>query len=260
MTETSGLLIEGLSAGYRSREVIRNMSLPAMADGSLIALLGANAAGKSTLLKGIAGLIRASGHIALDGMELGPLHQAERMRHIGYLPQALPQSSSLIVYETLLAAARASRIKDDRSESEAAIVRALDRLDLRSLALRRLDELSGGQRQMVGLAQVMVREPRLLLLDEPTSALDLRWQLKVLQSVRQLTLERSAICLVAIHDLNLALRYCDRVIVLHEGRVLAAGEPAKVMSGDLLRAAYGIEARVERCSHGYPVVLADSAA
>lgn len=255
-----GLIVNALHAGYRRREIISGMDLPPVTDGSLVALLGANAAGKSTLLKAIAGLVRARGRIELDGEALDRLPHAERMRRIGYLPQALPQSTSLVVYETLLASARATRAEVGREQSDAAIETVLDTLGLRDLALRRLDELSGGQRQMVGLAQVVVRAPRLMLLDEPTSALDLRWQLNVLQSVRNLTRESRCVCMVAIHDLNLALRYSDMVVVLHEGRLLAAGEPAMVMNSDVLRAAYGIEGRVKACSYGYPIVLADRAA
>ena len=132
-------------------------------------------------------------------------------------------------------------------------------LGLQALALRRLDELSGGQRQMVGLAQVIVRAPRLLLLDEPTSALDLRWQLQVLQAVRAMVQQQGAIGLVAVHDLNLALRFCQHVLVLGGGRVLAAGDPAQVLTPALLQQAYGVQARVERCSQGNLLVLADAA-
>ena len=256
----AGLIVEGLHAGYRKREVIAALDLPPIADGALVALLGSNAAGKSTLLKAIAGLVRAQGRIELDGVALDGLGHAERMCRVGYLPQALPQGSSLVVYETLLASARVAQAGTGGSASDDVIESVLDLLDLRELALRRLDELSGGQRQMVGLAQVLVRAPRLMLLDEPTSALDLRWQLKVLQSVRRLTREQGCISLIAIHDLNLALRYADMVIVLHEGRLLAAGRPETVMSSEVLRAAYGIEGRVEFCSRGYPIVLADHAA
>lgn len=253
-----GLHIDALSAGYRGRIVIDAISLPQLAPGSLVALLGANAAGKSTLLKAVAGLLPAQGRICVDGQDLARQSPVRRLRQLGYLPQALPQSSALIVYEILLAAARAAG--QGGQAAEAAIGEALDRLGLRELALRRLDELSGGQRQLVGLAQVMVRKPRLLLLDEPTSALDLRWQLRVLQAVRALCREQGAICLLAIHDLNLALRHADQIVVLGGGRLLAAGAPAAVMNSELLRAAYGIEARVERCSQGYPMVLADQAA
>ena len=112
---------------------------------------------------------------------------------------------------------------------------------------------------MIGLAQVLVRAPRLLLLDEPTSALDLRWQLQVLQAVRALVDEDRTLALIAVHDLNLALRFCDRIAVLGQGRVLAAGRPADVLTPALLRAAYGVRARIEHCSLGHPLVLADEA-
>ena len=112
---------------------------------------------------------------------------------------------------------------------------------------------------MVGLAQVLVRAPRLLLLDEPTSALDLRWQLQVLQAVRQRVQQQGSVGLVAVHDLNLALRFCQRVLVLGGGTVLAQGDPAQVLTPALLRQAYGVQARVERCSQGHLLVLADAA-
>ena len=139
------------------------------------------------------------------------------------------------------------------------IARVFATLGLDALALRPLNELSGGQRQMIGLAQVLVRAPRLLLLDEPTSALDLRWQLQVLQAVRTLVSKGQTLAMIAVHDLNLALRFCDRIVVLGQGRVLASGRPADVLTPALLRTAYGVRARVERCALGHPIVLADEA-
>lgn len=222
-------------------------------------MVGANAAGKSTLLKGIAGLCRASGSVRLDGAELTRLDTAERLQRVGYLPQLLPQGSALVVYEALLSSLLGGGHGAVTAQAEAAVEQALDALALRALALRRLDELSGGQRQMVGLAQVMVRAPRLLLLDEPTSALDLHWQLRVLDTVRGLTRNAGCIALVAMHDLNLALRFCNHIMVLGGGRLLAAGEPQATLDAALLQRAYGVAARVERCSLGYTVVLVDQA-
>jgi len=103
-----------------------------------------------------------------------------------------------------------------------------------------------------------VRRPSLLLLDEPTSALDLNWQLRVLQSVRQETQQQGAIAFVASHDLNLALRYCDQVLIVGNGKALAYGPPSEALAIDKLRQAYRVNLRVERCSQGYPIVLADS--
>src|SRR5690606_37434824 len=124
---------------------------------------------------------------------------------------------------------------------------------------RKLTEMSGGQRQMVGLAQVLVRQPQLLLLDEPTSALDLHWQLNVLETVREATRASGAIALVASHDINLALRFCDQLLVLGPSGLLAQGAPAAVLTSALLRDTYDIEGRVESCSKGFPIVLTDRA-
>ncbi len=257
--QPQGLAITALAAGYGRREVVTDFNLPPLPPGTLTAVVGANAAGKSTLLKGIAGLCDAKGRVQLDGEDLTQLNCAQRLRRVGYLPQQLPQGSSLVVYEALLAALLGGVRERVSAMAEAAVERVLSELGLRALALRRLDELSGGQRQMVGLAQVMVRAPRLLLLDEPTSALDLRWQLRVLNTVRELTRTQRCIALVAIHDLNLALRFCDRIVVLAGGRLLAAGEPQATLDAALLEQAYGVAARVERCSLGFPVVLVDHA-
>lgn len=254
---SAGLELRGLAAGYHGRPVLAGIDLAAVPPGSVVAVLGANAAGKSTLLKAIAGLVRAEGSVRLNDAELSALPPAERLRRVGYLPQSLPQASSLVVYESLLSALRTGRAELSVPQVEAAIARVLAELGLADLALRRLDELSGGQRQMVGLAQVIARAPSLLLLDEPTSALDLRWQLLLLQSVRTLVQREHAIALIAVHDLNLAMRYCDRVAVLGGGGLIAAGMPAEVLTPPVLHRGWGVEARIERCSLGHPLVLAD---
>lgn len=253
------LELRQLSAGYPRRPVLEGLDLERVAPGTLVALVGPNAVGKSTLLKAIAGLRPVRGQVLLDGTDLASVSPRERLRRVGYLPQALPQASSLVAYEAMLSALRASRPELGRAQSEAAIARIFATLGLDALALRPLNELSGGQRQMIGLAQVLVRAPRLLLLDEPTSALDLRWQLQVLQAVRAQVDEGRTLAVIAVHDLNLALRFCQRIVVLGEGRVLAAGRPAEVLTPELLHIAYGVRARVEQCSLGHPLVLADEA-
>ncbi|QEA13054.1 ABC transporter ATP-binding protein [Comamonas flocculans] len=259
----AGLMLQQISTGYARRPVLHDLSLERIAPGTLVALAGPNAVGKSTLLKAIAGLHPVQGRVLLDGIDLARLPPRERLRRVGYLPQALPQASSLVAYEAMLSSLHASRPGLGRSQAEAAIEHTFATLGLKALALRPLNQLSGGQRQMIGLAQVLVRAPRLLLLDEPTSALDLRWQLLVLQAVHALVAQGQTLALMAVHDLNLALRFCQQVVVLGPGRpharMLAAGRPAGVLTPELLRAAYGVQARVERCSRGHPLVLADSA-
>lgn len=256
---SSGLTLSQLKAGYPGRPVLQGVDLHDAPPGTLVAVVGPNAVGKSTLLKSIAGLRPVQGRIVLDGQDLTALAPRERLRMVGYLPQALPQSSSLVAYEAWHSALRAGRSEWGASQREAAIEAVVADLGLEALALRRLDELSGGQRQMIGLAQVLVRAPRLLLLDEPTSALDLRWQLQVLQAVGARARQHATVGLVAVHDLNLALRFCQRVLVLGRGTVLAQGRPADVLTPGLLQQAYGVQARVERCSAGHLLVLADAA-
>lgn len=180
-----------------------------------------------------------------------------RVHRLGYLPQPLPQAIPLVAYETVFSACRSARGDWSRGDTEQAIEQVFETLGIRDLALRRLSEMSGGQRQMVGLAQVLVRQTPLMLLDEPTSALDLHWQLNVLNAVRNATRESGAIALVASHDLNLALRFCDQVLVLAPGGQAVMGPPAEVLTPALLARTYGVDARIETCSRGHPIVLAD---
>jgi len=251
------LKLESVTAGYRNRSVFSELSLPEIPAGALVAVIGPNAVGKSTLLKSIAGLLPISGTMTFTGENLAGLTAHQRTRRVGYLPQPLPQAIPLVAYETVFSACRSARGDWSREETEQAIEEVFDTLGIRQLALRRLSEMSGGQRQMVGLAQVLVRQTPLMLLDEPTSALDLHWQLNVLNAVRDATTHAKSIALVACHDLNLALRYCDQVLVLSPDGQAVLGFPEQVLTPELLARTYGIEARIEHCSQGQPIVLAD---
>lgn len=254
----TGLAISNLSAGYKRRSVIADLSLSSVPPGSLLGLLGPNASGKSTLLRAIAGLGDSSGRVALNDLELNTLDHKKRVEMIGYLPQSLPPASPLVAYEAVMAACRAVRALDTRT-AEKAVEAAFVDLGINHLALERMNRLSGGQRQMVGLAQVVVRKPGLLLLDEPTSALDLKWQLRVINAVRGILRETGAIAIIAIHDINLAIRTCDQLAVISEGSLLALGPTETVISPQVISHAYGVKARVEHCSEGIPFVLVDYA-
>jgi iron complex transport system ATP-binding protein len=252
-----GLTVKGLSAGYGKVEVISDIDLPTMQHGRVVGLLGQNAAGKSTLLKSLAGQIKYKGHAQYDEHVLSDLSIPERVARIGYLPQTPIQSTGLLVWEVALSMFRATSAELSNKEAEDRIQTVFKTLDLEKYAFKPVDELSGGKRQLLGLALIIARQTRLMLLDEPTSALDLRWQLETLSVVKKVVEEINAISIIALHDINLALRFCDDVIMLCDGKVLAAGPSKEVINSDLLRRAYNVEARVEQCSKGHSIVLVD---
>ncbi|CAB3699053.1 Iron(3+)-hydroxamate import ATP-binding protein FhuC [Achromobacter pestifer] len=258
MMRPTPLDIHGLTAGYGRDDVLHAMSIPALAAGEVTALLGPNGSGKSTLLKALAGLVRArAGSVLLDGQDLTRLGVGERARHMVYLPQSLPAAVHLRVFESVLVAARASQDATARPVLMADIERLLARLGIAHLALHYLDALSGGQKQLVGLAQALIRHPRVLLLDEPLSALDLNYQFHVMRLLKQETQEHGLISIVVLHDLNVALQHADRAVMIQAGRLHAEGAPADVITSASLAEVYGVQGRVETCSRGLRQVLID---
>lgn len=249
------LVVEQLNAGYPGRPVLKLVTLPRLQPGSVTALLGPNGSGKSTLLKALAGLLPCDGVLRLEDVDLARLALAERVERVAYLPQSLPRGVHLRVIETLLAALRAG----GRAPLDAMVQaeRVLARLGIPALAMQYLDALSGGQRQLVGLAQALVRQPRVLLLDEPLAALDLRHQLRTMRLIGELATERGMAVLIVLHDLNIALRHCTAAVLLKDGELRAAGTPAQAINGVTLAEVYGVRARVEVCSLGQLQVLVD---
>jgi iron complex transport system ATP-binding protein len=255
---TGALVIEGVSVGYAGRPVIDGLSVPPLQPGALTALIGPNAAGKTTLLRGLAGLVRTTGSVRHGGTELTRLAPAEHARFVAYMPQTLPQRVALSVYEATLAALRASpAFEQDRQQAARRAMEALDRLGIAGLATRPLDRLSGGQRQLASLAQCIVRRPPVLLLDEPTSALDLAHQFRVMQVVSDLAREQGMVAVVVLHDIALAARWCERVVVLDSGRVAADGAPLDAITPATLASVWGVAARIERCARGTLQVIID---
>ncbi|MEW5421591.1 ABC transporter ATP-binding protein [Amorphus sp. 3PC139-8] len=253
------LKIDGLSVQYPNRQVITDLSLPSLPAGTLTAVIGPNAAGKTTFLRALAGLLPAAGEVRFGKWDLLRCRPAERARLVTYMPQSLPQGVALTVVEAIATALRAAPSSGPISAESihAAVNAILRRLDIGHLALSPLDRLSGGQRQLVSLAQAIVRRPKILLLDEPTSALDPRHQIDVMEAVRESAITDRTIVLAVLHDLNLALRWADTIALLADGIVTASGPPEDAVTAQTLADAYKVAARIERCSRGQSHVLID---
>ena len=257
------LELRSLQAGYGKRPVLRDVNTPEMRGGEITAVIGPNAVGKSTLFRRIAGLIKGAGEVLVDGKPDRDWNEAGIERPC-YMPQDTQVNAVLTVFESVLLARKRKGENDFGGWRVAdadldAVTSVLALLGIAALAERNLDELSGGQRQLVSIAQALVRNPRILLMDEPTSALDLKRQVEVLSLMRGLVAQRDLCVLIALHDINQAVRFADRVLILQEGRLVASGPPSEIVTVDLLRRVYGVEARIERCSRGQIVVLVDQA-
>ncbi|NWA62432.1 ABC transporter ATP-binding protein [Pantoea sp. B9002] len=254
-----GLRLKHFSAGYPKRKVIDDLNVPELPQGKITVLLGPNGCGKSTLLRALAGLGKGQGELWLNGEELMSQPFARRAQRVVYLPQSLPAGVHLHVLESIIVAQRASGGLHSAS-SEAEIMHLLEQLGIAHLAMRYLDQLSGGQKQLVGLAQSLIRRPELLLLDEPLSALDLNYQFHVMDLVRRETRLRNIVTVVVVHDINIALRHADHALMLKDGNLLADGEPSQVITPETLAQVYGVRGRIEHCSRGMPQVMIDGLA
>ncbi|MFC7309890.1 ABC transporter ATP-binding protein [Streptomyces monticola] len=236
------LRTEELSYEISGRRLVDAVTLRA-AEGETVGLVGPNGSGKTTLLRCVYGtLTPASGRVLLDGDDLGELSVKDRARRIATVPQDGHAGFDLTVAE-VVAMGRSPHKRfweADTAADERLVQEALDRLGAGDLTRRPFPRLSGGERQRVLMARALVQQPRLLVLDEPTNHLDIRYQLEILGLIRTLGTTN----LLALHDLNLAAYYCDRLYVLDEGRVVAFGTPDEVLTPELLASVYGVSAEV----------------
>ncbi|RGE16831.1 ABC transporter ATP-binding protein [Leucobacter sp. wl10] len=239
--QAARLRAERVTLGYDRRPIIRDLTA-AIPDGSFTVIIGPNACGKSTLLRGLSRLLAPeAGQVILDGKAITNLAAKDLARRLGLLPQSAIAPDGITVAD-LVARGRYPHqglLRQWSDADEAAVRDALAATGTRDLAPRRVDELSGGQRQRVWVAMVLAQQTDLLLLDEPTTFLDITHQVELMELFAHLN--RSGRTVVAVlHDLNAAARYADHIIAMRDGRILAAGAPAEVITSARVEEIYGL--------------------
>lgn len=246
------LEVDGMEFSYSSRPVLNGIKFEVQR-GEFLSILGNNGAGKSTLLKCINRIFQPQrGAIFLEKKDILRLSRLDVAQKVGYVAQRY-ENSRLTVFDAVLLG-RKPYIKWDVSTRDLEIVhRVLEMLGLEDFALRYLDELSGGELQKAVIARALTQEPRVLLLDEPTSNLDLKNQLEVLHIVRRSVREQDIAAVVVMHDLNLALRFSDKFLLLKERTIFACGG-MEIMTPENITSVYGVPVTMERLSN-VPVVV-----
>ncbi|HEY0260132.1 MAG TPA: ABC transporter ATP-binding protein [Lacisediminihabitans sp.] len=240
------LRAESVTLSYGDRLIVDRLSATIPA-GSITVIVGANACGKSTLLRGLARLLApVSGTVLLDGSDIRSRPAKEVARSLGLLPQS-PTSPEGITVTDLVSRGRYPHqgwFRRWTPADDEAVAGALAATDTLELAGRSVDELSGGQRQRVWIAMALAQDTDILLLDEPTTFLDLSYQIDVLDLLTDLNRRRGTTIVIVLHDLNLAARYADHLIAMKDGRIAASGSPAAVVTEEVVRDVFGLDSRV----------------
>lgn len=237
------LEVNGVEFQYKSKEVLKDIKFH-LKRNEVLSILGPNGVGKTTLLKCMNAILKPkSGAILIEDENILKLEQIEIARRLGYVPQRC-EPARLTVFDAVLLG-RMPHIKWNVSPEDIMLVEAtIKKLNLEHVALRYIDELSGGELQKVGIARAIAQNPKLLLLDEPTSSLDLRNQLDILDTVREVVRNENVSAIMTMHDLNLAFRYSDKFIFLKNGTIYAAGSMGDITS-QVIEEVYGVPVTIQ---------------
>ncbi|MER5325293.1 ABC transporter ATP-binding protein [Streptosporangium roseum] len=242
MDRPAALHVEGVGVVVGGRALVREVSLE-VAPGEVVALVGPNGAGKSTLLRTLYRALRpTSGQVTLDGEDVWRMTGRRLARRLAAVLQEAPGEFELTVYDVVAMGRTPYKraFQGDDADDRGIVMSALEELDVADLTQAPFDRLSGGEKQRVLIARALAQRAGTMVLDEPTNHLDLRHQLDALRLVRRL----GVTAVVALHDLNLAAAFCDRICVMAAGRLVVAGPPAEVLTASLLAEVYRVDAEV----------------
>jgi len=239
------LQISNLSAGYLKKEVLNAISIE-INKAQFTGIIGANGCGKTTLLKNISGYHHPwGGSVHISGKDIRKMSIRERARHIGYVPQDIPFDFAFKCFD-LVMMGRMPHLGRFKKESGADREIVRDSMELTHtwhLKDRIATELSGGERQRVYIARALTQQPKIMLLDEPVSHLDIKYQVEVLDLLKELS-SRGILILAVLHDINLASQFCDEIMIMREGNILSRGKPAEVITPQNIGSAFSIDVEI----------------
>lgn len=236
--------IKDMCFGYSSALILDNISIN-IHKASFVSIVGPNGAGKSTFLKCLNKiLIPNYGDVHIDENNLHHMKRMEVARNLAYVPQGSNRVFPTTVFETVLMGRRPHLGWFSNENDNEKVWEVLEEMGLEDLALRNFDELSGGQQQKILIARALAQDTGVILLDEPTSSLDIWHQLDVMENVKRLVNERNVTALMAVHDLNLASKYSDQILMMKNGQIVAVGEPDSVLTCENIENVYGVQAYV----------------
>lgn len=242
--------IDEISFSYGNYDVLNNVSLD-LEKGQILSIVGPNGSGKSTLLKCIVQILKQNnGEIYYEDTNIKEIDPKELAKKFGYVPQSSSQAFSFTVMDTVMLG-RKPYIQWAVSKNDIEITsRVLKQMSLESISDRPLNELSGGQRQKVFIARAIAQETQTLLFDEPTNNLDIKHQLEVFDVVTDLSRKNNKTVIIVVHDLNYALRYSDKIIMLKDGQIYSAGKPEEVLTKENIKEVYDVEVEIIKNSLG----------
>ncbi|NMB86687.1 MAG: Cobalamin import ATP-binding protein BtuD [Methanosaeta sp. PtaB.Bin018] len=234
--------------GYDSNPILENVNFE-IAPSRLVTIVGPNGSGKSTLIKCIDRIVSPQGgSILIDRKDVTKMSRMDVARYLSYVPQSSVRIFPTNVFDTILMGRRPHIGWLGSEGDEEKVWDVLRLLNIERLAMSNFNELSGGQQQKVLIARALVQEAEVMLLDEPTSNLDIWHQLDVMNIIRDVVKKREITAIMALHDLNLASTYSDRIIMMKRGRIVAAGDPTSVITAENIASVYRVEAAVRNLS------------
>ncbi len=241
------LLVNNLKFSYTNKTILKGINF-SLDESEIMCVVGPNGSGKSTLVKCIEGLLHfQEGSIILGNIDMRSMSAKEIAQNIGYVPQSTRQLFSSTVFDTILMGRKPYYSWAPSEEDLDIVLDIITKMNLEDISFTDFNKLSGGQQQRVLIARALAQQPKILLLDEPTSALDISHQLEVMEIIHELAHKNKIQVFMVIHDLNLAARYSNKILMLSEGEVFAIGKAEKVLTKSNIEKVYGVESKISLC-------------